>query len=210
MERHAIKQVARRMKLGMRIAVVVLAGLAGLPNLARAQKVDLGVGLSTTLAPPPLFTNGALAYPSLDGGAYPGVSADVLFFHHFGVGGEVYWRATPAGNYVPATYGPGVGYRPVFYNVNLISAPRLAPHVHLEFVAGIGALSTQFRASAGSTAPPSNNQLDADFGGGLKIYVAKHIFIRPEGRLYVTGNNNNSYAGQITSRVGVALGCTVP
>jgi hypothetical protein len=74
MERHAIKQVARGMKLGMRLAVVVLAGLAALPSLARAQKVDLGVGLSTALAPPPILTNGATAYPAFDGGAYPGAS----------------------------------------------------------------------------------------------------------------------------------------
>ena len=194
------------MKLRLHIAIVVM--LAALPIFAHAQKVDLGVGLSTTLAPPPLFTQGALAAPALDGGTYPGVSADILV-HHIGVEGEVYWRASQANNYVPATYGPGLGYRPVLYNVNFIGMGPVAPHVHLELVAGVGGLSTRFYAQQGSTAPPSSNIFDGDLGMGLRIYPTKHIFIRPEGRLYVTGNNKG-YAGQVTSRAGVTIGYTLP
>lgn len=194
----------------MRIAVLVMlicAVLAVQPNLAHAQKVDLGVGLSTALAPPPLFTSGAFATPSFDGGAYPGVSADVLL-HNIGVEGEVFWRASQGNNYVPAVYGPGVGYRPVLYNVNFIGTGRIAPHVQLESVIGVGAVSTKFYAAAGGAAPPSSNYFDGDFGMGIKIYPMKHIFIRPEGRFYLI-SSNTTYAGQYTSRVGVSVGYTV-
>jgi hypothetical protein len=81
------------LKQTVRIAILLTfacAGLAGFSNLAQAQKIDIGFGVSTTIAPNASFVSGVENAPSLKGGAYPGVSGDVLFWHNLGVGAEVF------------------------------------------------------------------------------------------------------------------------
>ena len=64
----------------------------------------------------------------------------MLLWHNLGFGADVNWRASQgAGNYYNEL---GVNYRPVFYNFNAVYAPKIAPRVYLELVAGVGAMST--------------------------------------------------------------------
>ena len=43
------------------------------------------------------------------------------------------------------------------------------------------------------------------FGGGVRVYVTDHIFIRPEVRLYLIHNNFQFSSGHAT-RAGVSIG----
>jgi hypothetical protein len=139
----------------------------------------------------------------------------VLFWHNLGIGAEVYWRATQGNNYDVADFGTGVGYRPLFYNFNAVYSPKLASHAYLELVGGIGAFGTHLYAcesgdcgvSGGTTEVASSHHFDADFGGGLKLYLKHGFFVRPEARVYWI-NNNTNFAGSHATRVGASIGYT--
>jgi hypothetical protein len=194
------------------LATFTCAALAAFSNSAQAQKIDIAFGVSTTIAPSASFVDGVETAPSLSGGAFPGVSGDVLFWHNVGVGAEVFWKASQNSNYLGIE---GVNYRPVMYNFDAVYSPKLAPHVNLELVAGIGALDTHIYecnfgvgSSCGGTSPVgSSNHFDADFGGGLKLYVRGGFFVRPEARFYWV-NNNTDYSGNHFGRVGASIGYT--
>ncbi len=205
------------MKRIFRIAILLsfaCVSVAALSNLAQAQKLDLAFGVSTLTAPSASFTQGVETAPSLTGGAYPGFSGDVIFWHHLGIGGEVFWRASQSNNYL----GYGFNYRPLFYDFNAVYSPKLASHTYLELVAGIGAMSTRFYT--GTTCGPyscsnyqSSNHFDGDFGGGIKFYPKGGFFIRPEARLYLVNNNTSDYSGAVYSsshvtRFGASIGYT--
>ncbi len=177
--------------------------LAALTNFAQAQKVDFAFGLSTVEAPA-ANSNG----PSLTGGTYPGFSGDVMFWHNFGIGGEIYWRATQS-NY-NSVFG-NIPYRPLFLDVNGIYAPKLASHTYLELSAGIGALDTrQYCNGCGNgynTNYSSDKHFMGDFGAGLKIYPKGGFFIRPEAKVYLV-TNNQLFSSSYSTRVGVSIGYT--
>jgi hypothetical protein len=198
-----LKQTLRTAILSTFACLVV----ASLSNFAQAQKIDIAFGVSTTIAPAATDTA-----PSLTGGAFPGVSGDVLFWHNLGVGVEVFWKASQSQNYLGIE---GINYRPVTYNFNAVYSPKLASHVNLELVGGIGALDTHIYqcnlgsgSECGGTSPVgSSNSFDVDFGGGLKLYLKGGFFVRPEARYYWV-NNNSNYAGDHFGRVGASIGYT--
>ncbi len=182
------------------------AAVAAFSNSAQAQTIDLAFGVSTMIAPSASNANGINHLPqSLTGGAYPGFSADVLFWHKIGIGGEVYWKASQ-GDYL----GSGVGYRPIFYDVNAVYASKIAKRTYLELSAGIGGISTRFYTGTncggfGCTNYQDSNHFMGDFGAGLKIYPKGKFFIRPEARFYLI-NNNIDYSSAYTTRVGASIG----
>jgi len=199
-----------RLKQTFRSAVLLsfaCVALAACPNLAQAQKLDLAFGVSTVTAPSASSASGSYAPVSLTGGTYPGFSGDVLFFHHLGIGGEVYWKAS-RGNYLDS----GVPYRPIFYDVNAVYAPKLASHTYLELLGGVGALSTRFYTGTNCTFITCTNYQDSNhfmghFGAGLKFYPAGGFFIRPEAHLYLV-NNNIDYSSAHATRYGLSIGYT--
>ena len=170
--------------------------------------MDIAFGVSTTDAPGASTANGVDHLPvSLTGGAYPGFSGDVLFFHNAGVGAEIYWKASQV-----EYFGQGFNYRPLLWDVNAVYAPKLASHAYLELVGGIGALSTRFYT--GTTCGiyscsnyQSINHFDGDFGGGIKLYPTRNFFVRPEARFYVI-NNNLEFSSNHVTRYGVSIGYT--
>ena len=199
------------MKQILRIVILLVfasAALAALSNFAQAQRMDIAFGVSTTDAPGISNANGVDHLPvSLTGGAYPGFSGDVLFFHNAGVGAEFFWKASQS-DYA----GQGFNYRPVLWNVNAVYSPKLASHAYLELVGGIGALSTRYYT--GTTCGVYNcsnyqsiNHFDADFGGGIKIYPAHNFFVRPEARFYLI-NNNLEFSSNHVARYGISIGYT--
>ena len=180
------------------------AALASFSNIAQAQKVDIAFGISTVEAPAANSTG-----PSLTGGTYPGFSGDALFWHNFGIGGEIYWKATQS-VYNSAAFGP-IPYRPLFLDVNWIYAPKLASHTYLELSAGIGALDTrQYCNGCGNgynTNYSSDKHFMGDFGAGLKIYPKGGFFIRPEAKFYLV-TNNQLFSSSYSTRAGVSIGYT--
>lgn len=195
------------------LKVVMLSGLAcaalaAFSNPVQAQRMDVAFGISNAIAPTASGANGVDHLPiSLSGGVYPGFSGNVLFLHNAGVGAEVFWRGSRV-DYA----GQGFDFRPLFWNVNAVYSPKLAPHAYLELVGGIGALSTRFYT--GTTCGiytcsnyQSSNHFDADFGGGLKLYLKGGLFIRPEARFYLI-NNNLEFSSNHAGRAGVSIGYT--
>jgi len=198
------------LKQTIRIAIFfafALASLAATSNFAQAQKVDLAFGISTIDAPGASTADSSHSPVSLTGGTYPGFSGDVLFFHHLGVGAEIYWKASQS-DYA----NQGFNYRPVFYDINAVYSPKLANHTYLELVGGIGALSTRFYTGTSCgiyscSNYQSSNHFDADFGAGIKFYPKGGLFILPEGRLYLVNNNLELSSPRVT-RYGVSVGYT--
>jgi len=190
--------------------VFACAALAAFSNFAQAQKMDFAFGVSTVDAPGASSVSATdvnHSPVSLTGGAYPGFSGDVLFFHNAGIGAEIYWKASQA-DYA----GQGFNYRPLFYDVNAVYAPKLASHAYLELVGGIGALSTRFYTGTSCgiyscSNYQSSNHFDADFGAGIKLYPKGNFFIRPEARFYLV-NNNLEFSSNHATRYGVSIGYT--
>jgi len=189
-------------------ALIATVALAAFSNPAQAQRLDFAFGVSNVVAPGTSAATTSDHNPvSLSGGAYPGFSGNVLFLHNAGVGAEIFWRASQA-DYA----GQGFGFRPLFWNVNAIYSPKIGPHAYLELVGGIGALSTRYYT--GTTCGiyscsnyQSLNHFDADFGGGIKLYLSRGFFIRPEARWYII-NNNREFSSNHAGRAGISIGYT--
>jgi hypothetical protein len=200
------------LKRSLRVAFLVCfaaAAVAALSDSAQAQRVDVAFGISTLDAPGASQGNGIDHNPqSLTGGAYPGLSGDVQAFHHIGIGGEIFWRASQGQDYA----GQGFNYRPITWNINAVYSPRLTSNINAELVGGIGALSTRYYTGTfcgvySCSNYQSSNHFDADFGGGIRIYPVGGFFIRPEVRFYIV-NNNTDYSSNHFTRVGASIGYT--
>jgi hypothetical protein len=190
----------RTLRFGILLSLVCTA-LAAFSNFAQAQKVDVAFGLSTTIAPEANSTQ-----PSLTGGTYPGFSGDVLFWHNFGIGGEIFWRATQS--IYPCC--PPTPYRPLFLDFDGVYAPKLAPHAWLELTAGIGAVDTRIYCQTcynGYTNYSTDKHFMGDFGAGIKIYPKGGFFIRPEAKIYLV-TNNQLFSSSYATRVGASIGYT--
>jgi hypothetical protein len=178
---------------------------------AHAQQFDIAFGYGTVLANPASdatitqIANGTHAAQSLSGGGYPSFSGDLLFWKHFGVGAEVAWRAHQNVNQF---FQP---YRPIFYDVNAVWAPPLGKRAQAELQGGIGALSIRFYNPVftcnffGCTNYSSSNHFTTHVGGGIRLYVWRNVFLRPEANFYFI-NNNFEFAGPRAIRVGASIG----
>jgi hypothetical protein len=187
------------------IAVLVLPFL--LHTVVLAQNFDVAFGVGSLTAPSASVATGNHAPVSLTGGAYPAFSADLILKHHFGVSGELAWRASQN---LYAGFAP---YRPLFYDFNGIYAPKLAKNVTGELMGGIGWESLRFYqgfTSCGAiscTDFVSSNHFMGHFGAGLRYYFYGHFFVRPEAHLYLI-NNNMEFSSPRATRFGVSLGYT--
>ena len=172
---------------------------------AHGQQVDAAFGLSTVKSGAGTTTNGVF-FPTLGGGAYPSFSGDFLITHRVGVEGEVDWRASQN------LYGGFQPYRPIFWAINAIWAPKLAKNFTAELMAGIGGENLRFYTSSlscsfvtGCTNYVSSNHFLGDFGGGIRAYFWRNAFIRPEARLYLI-HNNVEFSSSYAARYGVSIG----
>ena len=189
------------------LSAFVCAAVAAFSNLAQAQRVDFGVGFGSIMAPSAVASSTpGISVPSLSGGLYPGFNGNVIFYHNLGVGAELFWRGSSV-DYA----GQGFDFRPLFWNINAVYSPKLTDRAYLELVGGIGALSTRFYT--GTTCGfyscsnyQSISHFDADFGGGIKLYVHGGFFVRPEARVYIMHNANQEFSSNHAARAGVTLG----
>ena len=188
--------------------VVLVSALLALAGSARAQQMAFAFDVSGVSAPA-ANSNG----PSIGGGTYTGFSANFLIRHHVGVAFEMNWRASQD-MYYQQFPNASVPYRPMFWDFDAIYAPKLAHRVTAEVVAGIGSEDVHVYGQTTCYYTCTNytavNEFMGVFGGGLRFYVKRHLFLRPEARLYLVNNNtsnsNITFSSNIAARYGIALG----
>lgn len=173
---------------------------------AQGQQFDVAFGLGGLSAPSTTSTTPNAVSVSEGGGVYPSFSGDFLFHKNFGVGAEISWRATQT------NYAGIAPYRPVFYDAGVVWAPKFT-RVSPELSAGIGAESLRFYQPyflcgfTGCTNYTSSNHLMGEVGGGLRLYVWGHMFVRPEVRAYLIRNNVEFNSNHVI-RYGASIGYT--
>jgi hypothetical protein len=180
-------------------------------SLGHAQQTDFTVGANAVLSS--AYNSASQTYlpPAEKGGTYASVSADILFKNRVGFNGEVACRAKQG------LYNGYQGFRPVFYDLNGVFAPRLGRRVSAELMAGVGGESILFynryatcnsNYFSGCLSHASSHHFMIHIGGGVRYYFWRSFFVRPEAHLYVIQNNvqfNSDYVG----RVGVSIGYTL-
>ena len=180
-------------------------------SLVHAQQADFTVGANALLSS--AYNSASQTYlpPAEKGGTYASVSADILFKNRAGFNGEVAFRAKQG------LYNGYQGFRPVFYDLNGVFAPRLGRRVSAELMAGVGGESVLFynryatcnsNYFSGCLSHASSNHFMIHIGGGLRYYFWRSFFVRPEAHLYIIQNNdqfNSDYVG----RVGISIGYTL-
>ncbi len=172
---------------------------------ASGQQIDFALGVNGLQAPGTSHNSSGVYFPSLGGGTYLGFSGDVLITHHFGVEGELFWKASQG------DYGGYLPYRPLFYDFNAIWAPPITKRITAELLAGIGAESLRFYTPNPNcnyyscTNYFSSNHFMGDVGGGIRLYVWHSVFVRPEARLYLINNNVEFNTGRAL-RYGMSIG----
>jgi len=186
---------------------------AGFSALAQAQKFDVAAGGGGITAPGSENANDIDHQPeSLRGGTYLDVSGDYLFHHSLGgvvgVEGEFVRRASETYSYI---YNRD--YRPMFYDANAIWTRGFYKRFVAELEAGAGAETVRFYTGGchgSSNCYADNNHFMVDAGAGVKIYPVqhwflRHIFLRPEGRVYLI-HNNQEFSSAHAIRFGASIG----
>ncbi len=169
----------------------------------------MAFGLSGLEAPSSSSAGSGYTPQTLGGGTYVGFSGDYLFFHNFGVNGEVNWRAGQN------SYLGSQPFRPLFFDFNGIWVPQVSKRVQPELKAGLGVASIRFYQPyfncdfylGTCTNYTSRNHFMGDIGGGVRLYVWGHMFVRPEAQLYLIHNLTEFSSGHAV-RAGVSIGYT--
>jgi opacity protein-like surface antigen len=179
-------------------------------QFAAAQQGDVFIGGGSLVSSS--SSNGS--FPSESGGLYLNLGGDVVLHNRFGFNVETAWRATQG-----AFDDTGLNYRPILTDFNLLFQPKLGAHAGLDLMGGIGVGATRFYVP-GPSSPGYANYASQDhfmehLGAGIRYYVWKHVFVRPEIHYYhVQSNNsvnvNGSYSFNTDNlfRVGASVGYT--
>jgi hypothetical protein len=177
-------------------------------NFACAQQIDVAIGGATIFAPSASQAFGNHNQQSLDGGPYATINADYLFFRqHIGVQGEIAWR------WNNSTYLPGfvnLPYKPIFYDFNAIYVSKpIRKRFNVDLLGGAGVADTRFYVSAcnNNSCYGTTNHFMLDFGGGIRYYVWRRFFVRPEGRYFII-RNNVEFSADHAVRYGASIGYT--
>jgi hypothetical protein len=177
-------------------------------TFASAQQFDVAFGLSGLKSTPAADASSDFSPQEVGGGVFPTFSGDFLFKKQFGVGGEVSWRAKQ--NLYQA-FGAEQPFRPILYDFGAVWAPKLGKRAAAELTAGIGGESVRFYtpfincSTFSCTDFVSSNHLLGQAGGGIRLYVWNHVFVRPEAHFYFV-RNNNEFSGPNATRIGVSVG----
>jgi opacity protein-like surface antigen len=186
-------------------------------HFASAQQGDVsffGGTLLSSSASNSSLLNGELAEK---GGTYLGVAGDVVGFkRHIGIMVETSWRASQASYFGYETY------RPILTDFNFLYQPKLGKKAGLDLFGGIGVATTRFyvpfaTSCSGFTGQcinyTSNHHFMEDLGVGVRYYVWKHLFVRPEFHYnHIDGNDsisNGGFSSDNVFRVGASIGYTI-
>ncbi len=191
--------------------LAVVCAFLFLASFASAQQGDAWFGGGT------LMSSGTCNFNSgcpEKGGFYPTVGADVIFHKRVGFAFETAWRGSQA------LYGglQGETFRPILTDFNGVYQPRISKKVGLDLMAGVGWESVRFYSQNtyntgncfyfGQCFVSSHHFL-MDVGGGIRYYVWRHLFVRPEVRYYYVNNNTNDFTSNNVFRVGASIGYTI-
>jgi hypothetical protein len=185
---------------------LILLVLSALTIVAQAQEVSAAFGVSGVWAPSAANAGASFSPQSIGTGTFPVVSASFVTNKRYGIEGEVSWRAKQN------LYEGFQNFRPIFWDINAIYAPKLGDRATLELLGGMGGESVRFYGVsncgfAGCTNFVSENHLLADVGAGLRLYATHNFFVRPEARFYFV-RNNTDFSGARAIRGGVSVGFT--
>jgi opacity protein-like surface antigen len=177
-------------------------------QFASAQQVDAFIGGGSLFSSS--SSNGG--FPSEGGGLYLNLGGDVVVHNRVGFNVETAWRATQG------VYVSGVeNFRPILTDFNLLFQPKLGSHAGLDLMGGIGVGATRFYVPGPSYAGVPNYASTDHFmehlGAGIRYYVWKHIFVRPEIHYYhiqsnSSINNNGAFNTDNVFRAGASVGYT--
>ncbi len=197
----------------MKKLTLILLVLSAFSIASEAQEISAAFGLSGVWAPSANSTNlitnnGNVFFPqSVGTGTWPVVSGSFVTAKRIGIEGEVTWRARQ--NF----YDGFQPFRPIMWDINALYAPKLGDRATLELLGGIGQEDVRFYTGnlncsfSGCTNFDSEKHFMGDVGAGLRLYLTKNFFVRPEARVYFV-RNNFDFSGNHAVRGGVSLGFT--
>ena len=181
--------------------------LAALVPFAPAQQIDFAVGGSTLWSTKPLTASQAFLPPAEKGGIFAGASLQYLTEKRLGINVEGAFRAKQ-GLYNGSQY-----FRPALYDVNAVYARRMAPKIRADFMAGVGGETLLFYRqtncpyAGGCTTYVNNTHFLVHAGIGVRYYVWKTFFVRPEAHYYYIPNNFEFHSDHVF-RIGASIGHT--
>ncbi len=185
----------------------LLAVLLGLfcANLAYAQQGDVMFGVGTLMSSG--SCNPFTGVCPEKGGAYTAISGDVIFHGRFGIGFDTAWRASQ-GLYFSQPF------RPILTDFNGVYQPNFSKKLGADLMGGIGWQSTRFYLPYCTGYYTCNNFVSShhfliDLGAGIRYYVWKGFFLRPEVHYYYVLNNSNDFTSDNLFRVGASIGYTI-
>lgn len=189
-------------------------------QFASAQQGDVMFGGGTLLSSAPTAAQQVSGNIAERGGTYLNIAGDVVGFkRRLGFMIETSWRASQ-GAYIPGQ----INYRPIWTDFNAMFQPKLGKKLGLDLFGGVGVASTRFYYPyttscsyfSGCINYTSNHNFMEDAGAGIRYYVWRHVFVRPEIHYYhIDGNSNTNTAnpGGFSSdnvfRVGGSIGFTI-
>jgi hypothetical protein len=180
---------------------------------ASAQQADFFIGGGTLLSAAP--PSGALFFqpPAEKGGTYINLGGDVVGFkRRLGFNIETAWKASQ-GIYA----GENETYRPILTDFNALFQPKLGKKIGLDLMGGIGVAATRFYVpeitscsyfSGGCINYTSSDHFMEHLGAGVRYYVWRHFFVRPEVHYYHI-QNNIEFNSDSVFRVGASIGYTI-
>ncbi len=195
------------------------AAMAG-TSLLSAQvngDVSFGVGTATASASSQsidTFGDGTFYNTPRLAGAFGKISGDLMLRGSLGVGAEYSFR------FAQGAYA-GLGYRPAFYDINAVYAPKLHnKRIQPEFQAGLGGMDLKFYenqsacdsfagCSSSNTYVESSQHFQLHGLAAVRFYVTPHIFIRPEAEVHWVNNLfqfGNGWVPQYGASVGYTFG----
>ena len=181
--------------------------LAALVGFAPAQQIDFAVGGSTLWSTKPLTASQAFFPPAEKGGIFAGASLQYLTESRLGINVEGAFRAKQ-GLYNGYQY-----VRPAFYDVNAVYARRMAAKIRADFMAGVGGETLLFyrqtncNYSGGCSTYVNDTHFLVHAGVGVRYYVWKTFFVRPEAHYYYIPNNFEFHSDHVF-RIGASIGHT--
>jgi hypothetical protein len=138
---------------------------------------------------------------------YPSVSIQYLNERNLGINIEGAFR------YHEAVYNNYQLFRPMLFDANLVYARRLAAKTHGDIMGGAGFESLLFYlhgscgAGGGCSAHVNSNHFLLHAGFGVRYYVWRNIFVRPEVHYYFIPDNFEFHSDHVF-RLGVSAGYT--
>ena len=197
----------------MKKITLILLILSAFSIASEAQEISAAFGVGGMWAPSAnnvqqVNSNGIPFFPqSVGTGTWPVVSGSFVTAKRIGIEGEVTWRAKQN------LYDGFQPFRPIFWDINALYAPKIGNRATLELVGGIGQEDVRFYNGnvncgfAGCTNFDSEKHFMGDVGAGLRLYATKNFFVRPEARVYFV-RNNFDFSGNHAVRAGVSVGFT--